>query len=127
MGSLKEFITEEIIKPEIGKNHQPVKAVILEYDNSTNRAQVMYKDSFQADGITQLFDVPLQIGSGGSHSAGPFTGDEVWISFLGGDVKRPIIISLVDEDYENKTRGTRNKHMRKGSLMPNMICDRMDY
>jgi hypothetical protein len=125
--SLKEFIQKEIVQPQLDNYHQPVKAKVLGYNEVMNRATIQYKDSFQPNGYTVLSDVPVQLGSGGVHSAGPFYGDEVWVTFLGGDVKRPTIVALVDEGYAQRTRAQRYKHSRKGSYIADSICGREDW
>ena len=127
MSGLKDYIAENIVKPQMSNLTHPVKAMVMRLNDKDNRADIFYKDALQDGGITQLFDVPIQLGSGGSKSAGPFPGDEVWVTFGGGDVKRPQITALVDENYKNKTRETRMKHLRKGSLVPDMACGRENW
>lgn len=125
MNEICKFIKDNIVTPSVREISNTAVGVVIAYDNDTNRACIDYKDPF-TDGMVRVYDVPLQIGSGGVHSAGPFNGDGVIIQFEGGNKSKPRVIALLEDDYLNSIREGRTKHERKGAYMPDMICERSD-
>lgn len=120
MNPLHEAIKDKIVTPALSGRLHPVIGSVVHYDNIQNFAIVETDNPFGVGRVT--FDnVPIQIGSGGVHSAGPFVGDEVWMSFLNGNPLFPRITALADEDYMNTTRSDRLKHRRKGSMIPDSL------
>lgn len=96
-----------------------IKGVVTSYNNIMNRASVEVDNRYGV-GKRVLNGVPVQLGAGGVHSAGPFVGSEVWITFIGGNVYYPRIVSLADENYQYNTRETL-RHKRKGALIPDSL------
>jgi hypothetical protein len=121
---LKGLIHSEVVLPALRERLHPIRAVVVGYNNYNNTANVRYLDP-EGGGERELARVPIQIGSGGVHSAGPFPGDEVWVNFLGGSAMYPRIVALADEDYQEKTRA-KLKHERQGSLVPNKITKALE-
>lgn len=116
---LHDAIKEKILDPALKDRHHMIKGEIVSYNNIMNRANVLVDNRY---GIgKKIFNgVPVQIGSGGVHSAGPFVGSEVWITFIGGNVFYPRIVSLADENYQYHTREAL-RHSRKGALIPDSL------
>jgi len=124
--SLRDYIVEQIIRPEMNDKKSNVRGTVLYYDKKKNLATVGIPQG--EEGSTFLLtEVPVQLGSGGVHSAGPFIGDVVWVAYINGDPKCPTIISLVDETYDKKTRAVRTRHMRKGALVPHAMSAHEDW
>ena len=117
--TLAAAIKNNIVEPALKERHHMTKAVVTEYDNLSNRANVSINNPY-GQGKKQLIGVPIQLGSGGVHSAGPFKGDEVWLEYIGGNILYPRIVSLADEDYRYGTR-EKMRHSRKGALVPDSI------
>lgn len=125
MSTLKDSIMENIVKPHTNMSFGTVLAEVYNYDNITNRAKIAFKDP-KGTGFIKLENVPIQLGSGGVHSAGPFVGDHVWVSFMNNSPLYPKIVALADEAYQVNTR-EKTKHVRKGAFIPDSICERSDY
>jgi hypothetical protein len=120
--SLKDYIRENIVHNELNKIARQVKGNILSYNNVTNRATVAFSYGTDKNYITMdNAEVRLTDGIIGS---GPFYGDEAIIDFIEGDIKRPMVIAIVDSAHKYKTRMERQKHVRKGSLVPDEVCGR---
>lgn len=114
---LHEIIKCQIVEPALGNRIHPIRATVQFYNNYHNTATIRFKNPF-SPGEREMNAVPVQIGSGGVHAAGPFPGDQVWVQFLGGNMMQPRIVSLADEDYVTNTRETRLKHQRQGTMIP---------
>lgn len=110
---LKSEILDKIVKPMANTYYDMVQAEVLSYNEITNKAQIEFQDP-RGGGIMVLDNVPVQIGSGGVHSSGPFVGDAVWVSFNNRNPLYPKIIALGDKDYENNTR-ERYSHEKQGA------------
>lgn len=120
MHPLHEAIKQKILEPALKDRQHMIKGTIRSYDNQKNVADVEVNNPFGAG--RRIFElVPVQLGSGGVHSAGPFVGDEVWMTYIGGSVMHPRIISLADENYERNTRESRMRSRRKGALIPDSL------
>jgi hypothetical protein len=119
MSDLKKSIIEKVIKPYNDNTFDTVIAEIVEYDNLKNKATIKFQDP-KNSGIIRLDNVPVQLGSGGVHSAGPFVGDQVWVNFVNKSLLHPKIVALADERYNLKTR-KRFQHTRKGSYLPEQM------
>lgn len=117
---LQEEIKNKVVDPILHDRHHMVKGTVLYYNNLMNRATVEIHNRV-GPGRKRLDGVPVQLGGGGFHSAGPFKGDEVWVSFIGGNIFFPRVVALADENYEFNTRAERMRHRRKGSLVPDSI------
>lgn len=122
---LKEAIINNVIEPYNRASTGAVLAQVYELDDVTNRAKITFKDP-KGTGFIKLENVPIQIGNGGMHSAGPLVGDQVWVTFINNSPLLPKIVSLCDENYEVNTR-EKTRHLRKGAFLPDSICDRSDY
>lgn len=100
---LKRHIIENIVKPAERAYYDLVQGEIISYDGKRNKAKVEIVDP-RGGGTLVLENVPVQLGSGGVHSSGPFPGDDVWISFQNRNPLFPKIVSLADKDYKSNTR-----------------------
>lgn len=120
MNPLHEAIKSKIVEPALKDRHHMIRGKIVAYNNILNRASVEVNNPYGV-GRRVFHGVPVQLGSGGVHSAGPFVGDEVWIAFIGGNIFYPRIVSLVDENYQYNTREERMRHRRKGVFIPDSI------
>ena len=110
---LKSEILNKIVKPMENTYYDMVQAEVLSYSEITNKAQIEFQDP-RGGGIMVLDNVPVQIGSGGVHSSGPFVGDAVWVNFNNRNPLYPKIIALGDKDYKNNTR-ERYSHEKQGA------------
>ena len=95
MNPLHEAIKDKIVEPALKDRHHMTKGVVVSYNNTLNRATVEIDNRYGV-GKRTLQGVPVQLGSGGVHSAGPFVGSEVWVTFIGGNVFYPRIVSIAD-------------------------------
>src|SRR5205085_1377011 len=111
-----DMIREKVVDPVLRDRVHPIKATIVSYNNYSNMARIRFLNPF-GQGEKELGSVPLQLGSGGVHSAGPFPGDQVWVTFLHGNLTRPRIVSLADDNYYEGTREERLKHERQGTMI----------
>lgn len=100
---LKRHIIENIVKPAERAHYDLTQGEVVAYDEKRNKAKVEIIDP-RGGGLLVLDNVPVQLGSGGVHSSGPFPGDTVWISFQNRNPLFPKIVSLADKDYKNNTR-----------------------
>jgi hypothetical protein len=116
MSELSKAIKTKVLEPHLNQFYDMIKATILEYDNSHNRAKIKFDDP-RGSGFIELEDVPVQLGSGGVSSSGPFIDDEVWISFENKNIFSPKIVSLCDEQFNNKTK-ERFNHSLQGAYLP---------
>lgn len=120
MNPLQQAIKEKVVGPALQERKHMVYGKVMFYDNISNRATVEINNPYGA-GRRLLDAVPVQIGSGGVHAAGPFAGDEVWVTFIGGNILYPRITALGDPTYETTTREKRMRHRRKGALVPDSL------
>lgn len=126
MNDLKKRIVDEIVRPEISKTPTTTHGHIVNLDSKHMMADVIIK---HPDGRGQyiLKKVPLQMGSGGLSQSGPFKGDKVIIAFKNNNILNPVITGLLETNFEQNQLATRWKHERKGSMCPDMICNRKDW
>ena len=115
---LKNQIIESIVKPVENSHYDLTQGEIIYYDEKTNKAKVQIRDP-RGGGSMALENVPVQLGSGGVHSAGPFQGDIVWVSFQNRNPLFPKIISLADRNYQVNTR-ERFSHGEKGGYVTDL-------
>lgn len=120
MNPLQQAIKDKVVDPALKDRKHMVHGVVRFYDNHSNRATVEINNPY-GTGRRMLDAVPVQIGSGGVHAAGPFEGDEVWVTFLGGNILYPRITAMGDPTYEDTTREARLRHRRKGALVPDSL------
>ena len=113
--SLKRQL-QESIDPIYKQDLGMILAQIVFYDDTTNRADVKYDDP-SAGGVVTLKGVPVEIASLGLASAGPFPGDQVYVSFLNNNPTLPRIIGRADGDYKYYSRKL-YEHPRSGAYMP---------
>jgi hypothetical protein len=119
MSSLIDAINDKVVKPALRDRHHMIKGTVTEYSNIMNRASVVVNNPY-GQGKRTFNGVPVQIGSGGVHSAGPWVGSEVWMEYIGGNIFYPRIVSLADENYQYGTR-EQMRHSRKGALIPDSL------
>ncbi len=123
MNELQKAIYKKVVEPAIRAVPRTTRATVLEYDGVHNICKIQFHLPF-IDGMVEMDRVPVQIGSGGFHSAGPFEGDEVWVDFANGDYRRPQVVSLADRFNIFQTRENRLKHTKKGVYVVDSICAR---
>ena len=111
--SLKQQILNEIVRPAERVYYDTVQAEVVRYDELTNKAVVTFHDP-RGGGPVEMDNVPVQLGSGGVHSSGPFAGDQVWISFEHRNPLYPRIVALGDKNYRQNSR-ERYSHERQGA------------
>lgn len=114
MASLNKALKSAVSDP-IKENLGMVVAQITFYDNTTNRADLKYDDP-SSGGVVTLEGVPVEIPSLGVASAGPFPGDQVYVSFLNNNPTLPRIIGRADGDYKYYSREL-YEHGRSGSQL----------
>lgn len=117
MNEVQKALYDSIVRPALNQLQHTVQATVIAYDNKSNTAVIDYR-SPHSDGMTRLYGVNVQIGSGGVHSAGPFPGDEVVVNFVNSDAKNPLIVALVNSDYIDEVRDARLRHEQQGALLP---------
>jgi len=123
LNEMQRLIHDAVVAPALKERVHDIRALVTKYDDVKNIASVSFP-SIHGEGYTELDNVPVQIGSAGFHSAGPFVGDEVWISFIGGSMLMPQIVSLADRQYKLRTREYRLKHEKQGAYLPDNIISR---
>lgn len=115
--SFKSKLIENVINPYNSQNASNSMGKVLSYNPILNQANVLVSSS----GVfNTLENVPVQLSGKGLMSSQIQTDDLVYIQYNNGSVFQPKIVGIADEDYENNTR-ERSKHMRKGSLLRNII------
>ncbi|AOQ24722.1 hypothetical protein MTAT_04790 [Moorella thermoacetica] len=95
-------IIEKAVKPVLESRHPDTSGRIIQYYPQTNTADI----EINIGGAKLLrYDVPVpkQVGLIGRD---PQPGDEVWVSFAGGDPGSPYITMLYDSNYLSRTRST---------------------
>jgi hypothetical protein len=125
MSDLKKTIQKKILEPYNNNIFDTILAKVTAYDNLKNRATITFNDPKNTGAIT-LENVPVQLGSGGFHSAGPFPGDQVWVTFANKSLLQPKIVSLADERYQINTRN-KLQHKKQGSYLTDRISNINDY
>ena len=123
MNEIQKLIHKTVVTPALKERLHGARGYVVSRDHHHSTATVEFT-SIHGEGKTVLDNVPIQIGSSGFHSAGPFPGDEVWISFMGGNILHPQITSIIDCQYYLKTREYRLRHNGKGTHLPDSFCGR---
>ena len=123
MNEIQQALYRTVVEPALRRRQQDVRGVIVDYNNDTNTATVEFQ-SPDNESTAIMEHVPVNIGAGGVHAAGPFEGDEVWISFVNGNIALPQVISVIDRNYGLSTKESRLKHVEKGAYVPDSICTR---
>lgn len=117
---LHEAIHQKVVKPALNNRLHDTPGRIMKYNNNTNRATVQFKSPVSGEELIHN-NIPIELGSGGFHSAGPFVGDQVWLSFRQGNANNPYISAFIDEEYELGRRQSRLLHKRQGPMVPDSI------
>lgn len=120
MNQVQKAIYEHVVKPAIAKLAGATTGTVISYNNITNTATVIARSPVSGRTIT-MHNVPVQIGVGGFHSAGPFPGDTVEIQFKNNNIMNPVIVAFSDYEYELKTRNMRYYHPEQGTFLPDCI------
>lgn len=121
---IHKTIMEQIVMPAVSNIPRPAKALVLEYNQETNRAIIECQD--QNTNTRNIYDhVPVMYINGFSRS-GPFKGQEVLILFLGQHTD-PIVLADVDTSFSANTRQNHQSHRRKGSWLPDLVCGRTNF
>ena len=121
MSQIKRAIQEKILKPHDNNQFDTVLAEVVAYDGLKHRATISFKDP-KYGGFLTSENVPIQLGSGGFHSAGPFVGDQVWVSFANKSLLQPKIVALADERYQIHSR-KRLQHQKQGAYLPDNLVE----
>jgi hypothetical protein len=119
VSSLHDVIKDKVVEPMLRDRQHMIRGRVTRYNHIMNRATVVTNNRYGL-GKKEFHGVPVQIGSGGVHSAGPFEGQDVWMTFVGGNILHPRIVSLADENYQFNTRESL-RHRRKGALIPDSL------
>lgn len=107
-----QAIIEKAVKPVLESRHPDTVGKIVNYYSETNTADI----EVSVGGARLLrYDVPVprQIGLIGRD---PRPGDEVWVSFAGGDPGSPYITMLYDSNYRSRSRN--NLRLRAKNNLP---------
>lgn len=126
MNALQRRIIDEIVKPEMQKMVSSVEGHILQLYDANMFADVRIQ-SINGSGQQTLFKVPIQMGSGGMSQSGPFKGDKVIVNFKNNNQLMPVIVSILETNFDANWQQTRTKHSRKGAVCPDSICARNDW
>ena len=114
MSNFKKAILDKVVLPHSVQNFDTVLAAVYSYDNITNRANVTFQDP-KGVGFINLENVPVQLSGGGIKSSGPFSGDQVVVTFANKSPLSPKITALVDEQYQIVTR-QKTKHLPRNCV-----------
>lgn len=123
---LKEQLIKEVFRPMENTHYDMIQAEVVSYEETTNKARIEFQDP-RGGGLMRLDGVPVQLGSGGVHSSGPFAGDIVWVNFHNRNPLFPKIIALGDKDYEKNSR-ERYSHEKQGAYVTDkeeVVIDRI--
>lgn len=123
--NLKKAIIDKVVQPHLNGSYNTVYAQVTQYDSVKNKASIEFQDA-KSQGLMAIDNVPVQLGSGGVHSAGPFAGDHVWVTFANNSPLQPKIVALADENYNTSTR-EKLKHISQGTYVPDNISTRTNY
>lgn len=104
------------------RNHyEMVVGQIQEYDDSCNRANVYMYDPKNGEQVL-LYNVPVEMSGLGLISSGPFSGDQVYISFMNGSLLHPKVIGRADETFGYYTRSM-TQHAKSGAYLSDTISE----
>jgi hypothetical protein len=120
MSTLAKQIEKKIIKVNSDQYKSSILGCVQSYDSFSNRAVVAYMDNITGE-VAIVRDVSVQLSSSGSHSAGPFKGDYVWMEFVNQNPNLPKVVALADEIYYNNIR-VRMDNTEQGQLLDNDIA-----
>lgn len=123
---LKKQLIEQIIKPEMAKMITSTEGHILKLYDQHMYADVRIQHPM-GEGQHVLRKVPIQLGSGGLSQSGPFQGDKVMVSFKNNNILTPVVVGIIETNFQDNWEQTRFKHSRKGAVIPDKICDRSDW
>ena len=126
MPNLKQQIIDQIVLPELRKKLTSTEGHILELYDKNMYADVRIKHP-EGTGQYTLKKVPVQMGSGGFSQSGPFKGDKVIVNFKNGNILTPVVVGIIESNFDENWTKTRFKHSRKGAVIPDVICDRKDW
>lgn len=111
----------KVVAPALSKVPMSVRGTVTEYYPEQNRCKVRFRDPNNRSTLEVVMPVMIM---GGISNPGPFPGEEVMISFPGGNYTFGIILGVTDLNYSSSTRGRRQTHRRKGAWLPDSIGSR---
>ena len=120
MNPLQQSIKENVLDPILKERLHMSPGKVIRYNHVQHRADVEVRNPVSA-GFRVLYDVPIMIGAGGVHGAALDEGDEVWVTYLGGNSMHPRITAMADQNYAETTRERKMRHTKKGALIPDSI------
>lgn len=90
MSYIKDLILSEIVRPEISSSNKTFLGTIQTYYPNKHVADVV-----TVDGVLHL-NVQMAHSLAGIQGENPKQGDMVIITFMGGDMNRPYILSIIN-------------------------------
>lgn len=126
MNNLKQQILEQVVNPAL-RNLNKTLVGHIESINPNHMSATISFNNPHGSGVKILENVPIQISTGGVSQSGPFVGDKVIIEFPNFNPHNPIIVAVIDTNYDKNTREQRQKHSRKGAYVPDSICNRTSW
>ena len=96
--AISQTIKEKVFTDYERNRYETVVGQIQEYDDTCNRANVYMYDPKNGEQVL-LYNVPVEMSGLGLISSGPFSGDQVYITFMNGSLLHPKIIGRADETF----------------------------
>lgn len=118
---LAQTIQDQVLSQYNRQRYEIVMGQIESYDSDSNRAHVYIVDPKNGEEV-KLYNVPVEMSGVGVTTAGPFSGDQVYVAFANGSLIRPKVIGRADETFYYYTRSL-TKHERKGAYLSEVISD----
>lgn len=117
--AVSQTLKDKIFADYERNHYEMVVGQIQEYDESCNRANVYMYDPKNGEQVL-LYNVPVEMSGLGLVSSGPFSGDQVYISFMNGSLLHPKIVGRADETFGYYTRSM-TQHSKSGAYLSDTI------
>lgn len=113
--AISQTIKEKVFTDYERNRYETVVGQIQEYDDTCNRANVYMYDPKNGEQVL-LYNVPVEMSGLGLISSGPFSGDQVYITFMNGSLLHPKIIGRADETFGYYSRSM-TQHAKSGAYL----------
>ena len=120
MGIVKDTIIQDILTPFMAQYAHMAIGYILHYDTVRNRCTIEYVNHGNGDRIL-ADDVIIARPPFAFHAQEPKAGDRCVVSFNGGDVTAPIVITYFDEMFERKDGPYERLHAKHAATVPDIL------
>ena len=117
--SISQTFKNKFLNEYERNRYEMVVGQIQQYDETCNRANVYMFDPKNGEQVL-LHNVPVEMSGLGVVSSGPFSGDQVYISFVNGSILHPKIVGRADETFGYYSR-TLTEHSKSGVYLSDSI------